>query len=63
MLPYTPANTTKDEESETVGDTIGEDWRKALLQTLVEGIRIVKVQTFDNTLNNERAEAILIMPG
>ena len=62
MLPYTAANTTTDEESKTVGDTIGEDWTKALLQTLVDGIGIVKVHTFGNTLNNERAEAILTMP-
>ena len=38
MLHYTPANTTTDEECKTVGDTIGEDWTKALLQTLVDGI-------------------------
>ena len=52
MLPYTAANTTTDEECKTVGDTIGGDLTKALLQTLVDGIGIVKVHTFGNTLNN-----------
>lgn len=56
MLPYTPANTTADEESKTVGDSIGEDRAKALLKTLVKAIEVVKVETVSNTLNNEKAE-------
>ena len=60
-LPYTSANTTAHEKSKTVGDTIGEDWKKALLKTLGEEKVVVKNETFGNTLNNEKAEAILKM--
>ena len=61
-LPYTPANTTADEESKAVGDTIGEDRAKALLKTLVEAIEVVKVENVDNTLINEKAKANLNIP-
>lgn len=56
-LPYTPANTTAD-ESKKVGDTIGQDKGKTLSKTLVEAVEVVKVQTFGNTLSDEKAEAI-----
>lgn len=62
ILPYTQANTTTDEESKTVGDTIGEDRAKALFKTLVEAIEVVKVETVGNTLNNENVKATLNMP-
>ena len=61
MLPYTPANSTADEESKTVEDTIGEARAKALFKTLVQAIEVVKVKIGFNTLNNRKAEAILNM--
>ena len=61
MLPYTPANTTADEESKTVEDTIGEARAKALFKTLVQAIEVVKVKIGFNTLNNRKAESILKM--
>ena len=61
MLPYTPANTTADEESKRVEDTIGEARAKALFKTLVQAIEVVKVKIGFNTLNNRKAEAILNM--
>ena len=62
MLPCKPANTTGDQESKKVGDTIGEDRANALSKTLVEAIEVVKVETFGNTLSDEKFEAILNIP-
>ena len=61
-LPYTPANRAADEESKRVGDTIGEDKSKALLETLVEAIQVEKVETFSKRLSHEKSEAIMNMP-
>ena len=62
MLPYTPANTSADEESKTVVEKIGEDSAKTLLQTVLEAIEVMKVETVGNTPKNEKDEAILKMP-
>ena len=61
MLPYKPASTTADEESNTVERTIGEARAKALFKTLVQAIEVVKVKIGFNTPNNRKAEAILNM--
>ena len=62
MLPYTPVNTSVDENSKTVVEMIGEDSAKALLKTVLEAIEVLKVETVGNTPKNEKAEAILKMP-